>query len=93
MLGKLGVLRYPDLGDVTATPHRIVRDTLFRLGYIETPYASDMAALTAATRASRRAVPEGAADEILATFALACGCAYDCPHRKTCDYPCRERLE
>jgi hypothetical protein len=93
MLAKLGVLRYPDLGDFTVTPHRIVRDTLFRLGFIGSPYASDAAALTAATRATRRAVPDGPADEILATFALACGCAYDCSHRKTCDYPCRERLD
>jgi hypothetical protein len=93
MLAKLGVIRYADLGDFTVTPHRIVRDTLFRLGFIDTPYASDGPALTAATRASRRAIPDGPADEILATFALACGCAYDCTHRKTCDYPCRERLE
>jgi hypothetical protein len=93
MLGKLGVIRYPDLGDFTVTPHRIVRDTLFRLGYIETPYASSGPALIAATTASRRAVPDGPADEILATFALAAGCAYDCTHRKTCDYPCRERLD
>ena len=92
MLAKLGVIRYPDLGDFTVTPHRIVRDTLFRLGYIDTPYANE-AALTAATRAARKAVPDGAADEILTLFALACGCAYDCPNRKSCDYPCRERLE
>src|SRR5213078_1505343 len=93
MLAKLGVLRYPDLGDFTVTPHRIVRDTLFRLGFLATPYANDGPALTAATRATRRAIPDGPADEILATFALACGCAYDCTHRRTCDYPCRERLE
>ncbi|HEX4421509.1 MAG TPA: hypothetical protein VH165_26520 [Kofleriaceae bacterium] len=93
MLAKLGVIRYADLGDFTVTPYRIVRDTLFRLGFIGSPYASDGPALTAATRATRRAVPDGPADEILATFALACGCAYDCTHRKTCDYPCRERLE
>jgi hypothetical protein len=93
MLARLGVIRYPDLGDFTVTPHRIVRDTLFRLGFLETPYASDGPALIAAARATRRAVPEGSADEILTTFALACGCAYDCTHRKTCDYPCRERLD
>jgi len=93
MLAKLGTIRYADLGDFTVTPHRIVRDTLFRLGFIDSPYASNGAALTAATRAARKAVPEGAADEILTVFALAGGCAYDCPHRKTCDYPCRERLE
>lgn len=93
MLAKLGVIRYADLGDFTVTPHRIVRDTLFRLGFLSSPYASDSLALVAATRATRRAVPDGPADEILATFALACGCAYDCTHRKTCDYPCRERLD
>ncbi|MEJ7601452.1 MAG: hypothetical protein WKG01_26345, partial [Kofleriaceae bacterium] len=93
MLSKLGVIRYDDLGDFTVTPHRIVRDTLFRLGFIETPYANDNAALTATTRAARKAVPEGPADEILTLFALAAGCAYDCPNRKHCDYPCRERLE
>lgn len=93
MLSKLGVIRYDDLGDYTVTPHRIVRDTLFRLGFIDSPYASDGNALTAATKAARKAVAQGAADEILTTFALACGCAYDCPHRKVCDYPCRERLE
>lgn len=92
-LGRLGVVRYDDLGDFTTTPHRIVRDTLFRLGFVATPYANDAAALAIAAKAARRAVPTGAADEVLATFALSAGCAYDCAHRKTCDLPCRERLE
>jgi hypothetical protein len=93
MLSRLGVIRYDDLADFTVTPHRIVRDTLFRLGFIDSPYASDAPALAAAARAARRAVPTGPADEILATFALAAGCAYDCTHRKTCGFACRERLE
>ena len=93
MLSKLGVIRYDDLASFTVTPHRIIRDTLFRLGFMDTPYASDPAALTTAAKAARKAVPEGPADEILTLFTLACGCAYDCPHRKNCDYPCRERLE
>ena len=93
MLSRLGVVRYDDLGDYTTTPHRIVRDTLFRLGYIDSPYASDAGALAAAAKAARRAVPTGAADEILVAFTLAAGCAYDCTYRKTCDYACRERLE
>ncbi len=93
MLARLGVIRYDDLGDYTVTPHRIVRDTLFRLGFLASPYASDAASLAAAAKAARRAVPSGAADEALALFALAAGCAYDCSHRKTCDFPCRERLE
>ena len=33
------------------------------------------------------------ADEILTVFALTADCAYDCAHRKVCDFPCRERLE
>jgi len=93
MLSRLGVLRYSDLGDYTVTPYRIVRDTLFRLGFLHSPYASDAPSLAAAARAARKAVPDGPADEILTLFALAAGCAYDCPHRKACDFPCRERLE
>jgi hypothetical protein len=93
MLSKLGVIRYDDLADYTITPHRIVRDTLFRLGFVDSPYASDATALAATTRAARTAVPEGPADEILAMFALAAGCAYDCANRKACDFPCRERLD
>jgi hypothetical protein len=93
MLSHLGVIRYDDLAEYTVTPHRIIRDTLFRLGFIATPYATDAAALGAAAKAARRAVPTGPADEILTLFALAAGCAYDCSHRKTCDFPCRERLE
>lgn len=93
MLGKLGVIRYDDLGAFTVTPHRIVRDSLFRLGFLDTPYVSDAASLATAAAAARKCVPHGPADEILALFTLACGCAYDCPHRKSCDYPCRERLE
>ena len=93
LLARLGVIRYDDLADFTVTPHRIVRDTLFRLGFVPSPYASDAGSLVAAARAARRAVPVGPADEILALFALSAGCAYDCPHRKSCDFPCRERLD
>jgi hypothetical protein len=93
MLARLGVVRYDDLADYTVTPHRIVRDTLFRLGFLASPYASDAAALSAAAKAARRAVPDGPADEILTLFALSAGCSYDCAHRKACDFACRERLE
>jgi hypothetical protein len=93
MLAKLGVMRHADLDDYTVTPYRVVRDTLFRLGFVATPYAPDAAALAAASKAARAAAGPGPADEILAAFTVAAGCAYDCPHRKTCDYPCRERTE
>ncbi|HEY5928185.1 MAG TPA: hypothetical protein VIV11_41140 [Kofleriaceae bacterium] len=93
MLSRLGVIRYDDLADFTVTPHRIVRDTLFRLGFVASPYANDAASLAAAAKAARRAIPSGPADEILTLFALSAACSYDCVHRKTCDFPCRERLE
>jgi hypothetical protein len=93
MLAQLGVIRYDDLAEFTVTPHRIVRDTLFRLGFIASPYATDAGSLAVAARGARRAVATGPADEVLALFALAAGCAYDCTNRKTCDFPCRERLE
>jgi hypothetical protein len=100
MLGHLGVVRYDDLADYTALPYRLVRDTLFRLGFSDSPYASDAASLAAAARATRRAAAaavgtdhDDTADEVVAAFAIAAGCAYDCPHRKACDFPCRERLD
>ena len=93
MLAKLGVIRFDDLGDVTTPPYRIVRDTLFRLGFIDSPYAITPAELTAAAKAARRAAGTAPAAELLATFTMAAGCSYDCAHRKTCDFACRERLE
>ncbi|MBP9206787.1 MAG: hypothetical protein KBG28_22630 [Kofleriaceae bacterium] len=93
LLGQLGVIRPPDLRDYTITPYRIVRDTLFRLGFLASPYAADGATLVAATRAARAAVGESGHADTLAAFAIAAGCAYDCAHRKTCEFACRERLE
>jgi hypothetical protein len=93
-LAELGALRLPDLADYTALPRRLVRDTLFRLGYLASPYAHDAASLVPAARAAHRAAGIAAPpDEILATFALAAGCAFDCPNRKSCEYACRERAE
>jgi hypothetical protein len=93
-LGKLGLVRHDDLGNFTAVPYRIVRDTLFRLGFLSTPYATETTALAAAARATRRAA--GGAEppeEVITAFAMAAGCAFDCAHRRACEYACRERLE
>jgi hypothetical protein len=94
LLAELGVIRHDDLADFTVQPHRLVRDTCYRLGFVESPYAADASQLAVAARAARRAAGDaGPADEVLASFAIAAGCAYDCTHRKACDFPCRERLE
>jgi hypothetical protein len=94
MLAKLGVIRHDDLADFTVVPHRLVRDVLFRLGYVSSPYASDSAALAAAAKAARR-MAGGAEppEEVIGGFALAMGCGYDCTRKKGCDVPCRERIE
>src|SRR5690606_18121493 len=91
---EVGALRRDDLADFVALPHRLVRDTLYRLGYLDTPYAHDAASLVPAARAARIAAGTARpADEALMAFALAAGCAYDCRHRRDCEYACRERAE
>jgi len=93
-LARLGVIRHPDTADYTALPHRLVRHTLFRLGFLSSPYAHDAFSLVPASKAARRlAGPAEAADQVTVHFALAAGCSYDCAHRRTCDFPCRERLD
>lgn len=93
-LGDLGVLRFDDLADYTALPHRVVRDQLFRMGYLDTPYAADTEALARAAAAARRAAGDAAApDRVIAGFAAAAGCAYACPNRRRCDFACKERTE
>ena len=93
-LAELGALRFPDVADFAAPPHRPVRDALFRLGFVASPYAADTDELVAAARSTRRAAGAAApAEEVVLAFALAAGCAYDCPHRKQCDVACRERAE
>lgn len=93
-LRDLGALRFEDLDDYAALPTRLVRDTLFRLGFIETPYAADANTLAVAAAAARRATgPAPAPHEVLVGFAIAAGCAYDCPNRRGCDIACRERAE
>ncbi len=93
-LQELGALRFEDLGDYTALPNRTVRDTLFRLGYLSSPYAHDSKSLIRAAAAARRATGNATpADEVLSSFASAAGCSYGCSHSKRCDYACRERAD
>lgn len=93
-LERLDVLRFEDLGDYASLPTRLVRDTLYRLGYVSGPYAHDAASLVPAARAARRAAGKATpADSALTAFAIAAGCAYDCPHARRCEYACRERAE
>jgi|GEM_PF-1161493 len=93
-LDALGVLRFDDMASVTGLASRPLRDTLYRLGFLATPYAGDALALAAASRALRRAVGRGPeAEQTLEAFARAAGCAYDCAQRKTCGFACRERAD
>lgn len=90
-LASLGVIRRQGTEAYAAVPDREVRNVLFRLGFLDTPYAADSAGLR---RAAAAATPFGAAGHLtLAAFAGAAGCRYGCPHRKRCDLPCRERAD
>ena len=93
-LHELGALRFDDLADYTALPHRTVRDALFRLGFLATPYAHDRDSLVRAAIAARRLASDAPrADEVVVGFTVAAGCAYDCGERKRCAFACRERAE
>lgn len=93
-LATLGVVPKRGLEGYRAVPDRGVRDTLFRLGALPSPYAADAAGLATAAAAAHRVVPGGAhPDRALRAFAAAAGCAYRCPHRRRCDLPCRERAD
>jgi hypothetical protein len=93
-LGDLGALRFDDLADYTALPHRVVRDQLFRMGFVDSPYAADTEALARAAAATRRAAGDAPApDKVIAGFVAAAGCAYECPNRRRCEYACKERAE
>lgn len=94
-LAELGALRYEDMASYTALPRRSVRDTLFRLGFVASPYAHDARSLAGPAAAARRAAGTTTSppDEVIMSFALAAGCAYDCPNRRACEYACRERAE
>ncbi len=92
MLSGLGVLRVEGLAAFSALPTRAARDALYRLGFLDSPYAPDVASLRAAAAAASEAAPTPA-DAVLQAFTIAAGCAYGCRHRRTCDLPCRERAD
>lgn len=90
-LATVGVIRREGTERFAALPERPVRNVLYRLGFLDTPYAADMAALR---RAAAAATPFGSAAHLtLTAFAAAAGCRYGCAHRRRCDLPCRERAD
>lgn len=91
-LEAAGIVKRPGLSAFTALPDRAARDTLFRLGYLRTPYAPDGTALAIASAAVREAAGDAPdAEARLHAFGDAAGCAYDCAQRRRCEYACRER--
>lgn len=96
-LATLGVARWDDTAQFTTLPTRRVRDVLFRLGFLDSPYAADTAALSKAAAAAGRAIGgdrvDAARDHALEAFAAAAGCEYGCARRRSCPVACRERLE
>lgn len=94
LLGTIGAVPTDGLADFVARPDRLVRDTLYRLGFLEQPYAPLPGDLAAAAAAAHLAVPdERRADVVLRAFAHRAGCAFGCARRRVCDLPCRERTD
>lgn len=94
LLGTIGAVPTEGLADFVARPDRLVRDTLYRLGFLEQPYAPLPGDLANAAAAAHLAVPdERRADVVLRAFAHRAGCAFGCARRRVCDLPCRERTD
>lgn len=96
MLRQLGVVRFVELAAVTTVPYRVVRDVLFRLGFIDSPYAATLDELAQAAAAASQAVGtevQAPSEVVLTAFASAVGCGYDCTQRRVCGLACRERLD
>lgn len=93
-LAEMGAIRAEGLSLFTGIPSRDVRQTLFRLGFIDTPYASTSGDLTTAAAAMRKAVGElTRPEDVIRGFGRVNGCGYGCVQRRTCDYTCRERID
>ena len=90
----LGVIRLQYAEQLVALPGRAVRDVLFRLGFLSTPYAASSTALVDASTAAAKATGGGEApDRVLTAFARSAGCDYGCPNARQCEYACRERAD
>ena len=93
-LSEMGAVRAEGLSMFTGIPNKEVRQTLFRLGFLATPYAATADALTTAAAAMRKAVGElPKPEDAIQGFARRAGCSYGCTQRRTCDYTCRERID
>lgn len=93
-LARMGAVRAPGYRALTAVPTRAARDVLFRLGFLDTPYAASTEALVAAAAAARRGIPDAdAADQVLTLFAISAGCEYGCRQTAGCAFVCHERAE
>ena len=94
VLKETGALQVSGLEHLCAMPDRRVRDILFRLGYVASPYAPNIERLTAAAGAVRRAAGGGSRpDRTLILFARAADCAFGCAHARDCEFACHERAD
>ncbi len=92
-LADIGLLSPGDAAPYRALPTRSVREALFRLGLLETPYASDLCQLVEASKVLSEIYESPRGDIRLLAFVKEQGCASPCPWRRHCSLSCRERSE
>lgn len=90
-LRDLSALRFDDMDDFCTLPTRQVRDVLFRLGFLPSPYATGIEELRVAAKAGATlagAAPQG--DVLIRRFSEETGCQFNCTKSSTCSFYCRE---
>lgn len=93
-LSRSGVVRLPDLAPQVIRYERDVRDTLYLLGFLPSPYAVTAAQHLRVSLAARQALPSTEHPERgLRAFAWASKQHFQCDHQVGCQLPCRERFE
>ena len=92
-LARDGLWKAEGLLDTAVVPTSEALDVAFRIGMLSTPYLGSFAAglFTSRTLTGFCGADEGWEAGLL-HFAAQLGCSYNCTHRTTCTYFCRERL-
>ncbi len=91
-MAALGLWTGLGLADLSAVPDDAARHNGFRLGFLGSPYAPDLDALVAASRALSGWFPAAhGGDAALRVVHQAYRCGYGCPYTRTCDLACREK--
>ncbi len=92
-LADMGLVSQTDAAPYRAVPTRAAREALFRLGFIDSPYAQSLQALIEASSILSHIYSSPRGDLRLLAFVREQGCASPCIKRHRCPIACREHDE